>query len=95
MARAKNAVVGEGIPQGGEAASTPSSAADDPCTTFFPVSDMDGERNLSALRGQQHANMHLFKDGCLFGQICQKAVSWPPRAPNSVTVKCGKKPSES
>jgi hypothetical protein len=95
MARAKNDVVGEGIPQEEEATSTPSAAADDPRATFFPVSDMDGERNISALRGQQHAHMHLFKGGCLFGQICQKPVTWPPRAPNSVTVKCGKKPSKS
>jgi hypothetical protein len=51
------------------------------------VSDMDGERNLSAPRGEQLAHMHPFRSGCVLGQLVQKAVAWPPRGPNSVTAK--------
>jgi hypothetical protein len=43
------------------------------------VSNMDGERDLSAPRGQQLAHMHSFRGGCLLGQLRQvkKAVAWP------------------
>jgi hypothetical protein len=33
------------------------------------VSNMDGERDLSAPRGQQLARMHPFKYGCMLGQL--------------------------
>jgi hypothetical protein len=37
------------------------------------VSDMDGERDLSAPRVQQLARMHPFRGGCLPGQLRQKS----------------------
>jgi hypothetical protein len=36
------------------------------------VSDMDGQRNLSAPRGQQLARVHSFRGGCMNGQLCPK-----------------------
>jgi hypothetical protein len=37
------------------------------------VGNMDGERDLSAPRGQQHAHMHSFKGGCLLGPLRQES----------------------
>jgi hypothetical protein len=60
-----------------------------PAQDVVRVSDMDGERNLSAPRGQKLPHVHPLRGGCLRGQLCQKAGAWPPRAPNSVTAARG------
>jgi hypothetical protein len=50
---------------------------------------MDGERNLSALGGQQLARIHsLIRGGCLLDQLSKNpVVAWLPSAPNFVTAK--------
>jgi hypothetical protein len=40
---------------------------------FVRVSNMDGERDLSALGGHQLAHMHPFRGGCLLGQLRQES----------------------
>jgi hypothetical protein len=70
MARVKNPVACEAIPAEEEPASTSSTAADnDPAQDVVRVSDIDGERNLSAPRGQQLAHVHPFRSGSLPGQL--------------------------
>jgi hypothetical protein len=52
------------------------------------LSDMDGERNILGLGGQQLANIHPFRGCRMPGRFSQKrGVAWPPRALNSVTAK--------
>jgi hypothetical protein len=69
----KSAVAREGIPTEEEAAFTPSEAAEKAAQDVVRMSDMDGERDLSAPRGQQLAHMHPFKGGCLLGQLHQES----------------------
>jgi hypothetical protein len=63
MARVKSHVTREGIQPEEEAATTPSAA------DVVRVSNMDGERDLSAPRGQQLAHAHPFRGGCLLGVL--------------------------
>jgi hypothetical protein len=58
-----------------------------PAQDVVRVSDMYGKRNISTIGGQQLAHMHPLRGGCMPCQFCQKAVAWPPRAPNSVTTE--------
>jgi hypothetical protein len=44
-----------------------------PAQNVVRVSDMNGERNVSAPRGQQPAHMHPFRGGCLLDQLVQKS----------------------
>jgi hypothetical protein len=51
------------------------------------VSNMDGERGLSAPRGQQLAHMHPLKVVACLASSVTKAAAWPPRVPNCVIAK--------
>jgi hypothetical protein len=68
MARVKSAEIG--IPAEEEAASVPSAAANKPRKT---LSNVDGDRDLSALWGKQLAHMHPFTGGCLLGKLRQES----------------------
>jgi hypothetical protein len=46
---------------------------------FVRVSNMDGERDLSMLGGQQLAHMHPFRGGCPLGQLRQEIKPWRGR----------------
>jgi hypothetical protein len=43
-----------------------------PAQDVVRVSDMEGERHLSALGGQQLAHMYPSRGGCMHGMLCQK-----------------------
>jgi hypothetical protein len=51
------------------------------------MSDMDGERNLFAPRGQQLHTCILVHVAAYLATSFKKAVAWPPRALRSVTAK--------
>jgi hypothetical protein len=77
MARVKSAVAREGIQDEEEAASnTPYGGGGQPAQDVVRVSDMDGEINFSAPRGQQVAHMHPFRGSCPLGSFVKKAVAW-------------------
>jgi hypothetical protein len=44
---------------------------------------MNGRRNPSSPRGQQHVRMRPFKCGRSRSQLNKEAVAWPRRAPTS------------